>query len=431
MAIVGAGFGGLRAARELARAPVRVTLLDRRNHHLFQPLLYQVATAFNSPADIAYPIRAIFRRQRNLEFRLAEVTAVDLERRRLETSTGPLDYDYLILAIGGATDFFGLDSVAAHGFALKDIDDAVAIRNHVLRMFELGVQERDPDRRRAMLTVAVAGGGPTGVESAGALAELTRLVLTKDYPRLNVNDIRILLLEATDRLLADMPERLRAATAKILWRKHVEVRFGARVRRFDGERVHLDSGEVIPACTLIWAAGVRAAPLADRLGVEQVAQGRIRVRPTLQLPSHPSAFAIGDVAHPESAERPPPMMAPVAIQQARVAARNVRRLIDGAPLAAFAYRDPGTLAVIGRNAAVARIGGLAFQGFAAWLVWLAFHIALLIGFRNRIVVLINWAWDYFLYERAVRLITAQTRAPDAGLAADREAGSESQSESAA
>ena len=296
--IAGAGFGGLRAARALARAPVRITLLDRRNYHLFQPLLYQVAMAGLSPADIARSVRSLLRRQRNLEFRLAEVTAVDFERRRLLTATGPVDYDYLILAVGAVTNYFGLESVERHGLGMKDIDEAIAIRNHVLRMFELGVQEPDSDRRRAMLTFLVVGGGPTGVESAGALSELIRLVLTKDFPRLDMKEVRVVLLEATDRVLADMPERLREATAEILWRKHVELRFGAEVTHFDGAQVRLRSGEIIPARTLVWAAGVRAAPLADRLGLPQASQGRIAVRPTLQVPGYDSVFAIGDAACP-------------------------------------------------------------------------------------------------------------------------------------
>ena len=403
--IAGAGFGGLRAARALARAPVRVTLLDRRNYHLFQPLLYQVAMAGLSPADIARSVRSLLRRQRNLEFRLAEVTAVDFERRRLLTATGPVDYDYLILAVGAVTNYFGLESVERHGLGMKDIDEAIAIRNHVLRMFELGVQEPDPDRRRAMLTFLVVGGGPTGVESAGALSELIRLVLTKDFPRLDMKEVRVVLLEATDRVLGDMPERLREATAEILWRKHVELRFGAEVTHFDGAQVRLRSGEIIPARTLVWAAGVRAAPLADRLGLPQASQGRIAVRPTLQVPGYDSVFAIGDAACPEATGGRLPMMAPVALQQAVLPARNVLRMERGRSLETFRYRDPGSLATIGRNAAVARIGRWQFQGFVAWVAWLTVHLIKLIGFRNRLVVLINWAWEYFLYERAVRIIT--------------------------
>jgi len=259
--VVGAGFGGLRAVRALRRAPVDVILVDRHNYHLFQPLLYQVATAGLEPEQIAKPVRAILRGQKNADFRLLEVTGLDLGRRELATGAGPVRYDYLLLAVGGETNFFGLDSVRRHGFALKDIPDALGIRNHVLRNFELAVLESDPDRRRALLTFVVVGGGPTGVEMAGALSELMRLVLARDYPRLNIKDVRILLLEATDRLLAAMPERLREAAGKTLWRKYVEVRFGAVVADYDGQRLRLKSGELIPAQTVIWAAGVRASPL--------------------------------------------------------------------------------------------------------------------------------------------------------------------------
>jgi NADH dehydrogenase len=388
-------------------APVDVILVDCHNYHLFQPLLYQVATAGLSPDEIAHPVRAILRGQRNLEFRLAEVTTVDLKSRRLTLTTGEVCYDYLILAVGGVTNFFGLESVARHAFGLKDLDDALGIRNHVLKMFELAAQEADPDRRRALLTFVVAGGGPTGVESSGALSELIRLVLSKDYRGVNFKEARVLLLEGTDRLLAAFPERLREATAETLWAKKVEVRFGAVVQGFDGERIALKGGEVIPAHTLIWAAGVRAVDLLNGLGVQQGRLGRVVITPTLQIPDHPEAFVIGDAAYLEADGQPLPMMAPVAMQQAEVAAANIRRLAAGQPLVEFVYKNPGSLATIGRNAAVAQISGLQFRGFVAWALWLVVHIIQLIGFRNRLVVLINWAWDYWFYDRAVRLIAPE------------------------
>ncbi|HMG18514.1 MAG TPA: NAD(P)/FAD-dependent oxidoreductase [Gemmatimonadales bacterium] len=403
--VVGAGFGGLRLARALRRAPVQVVLVDRNNYHLFQPLLYQVATAGLEPEQIAKPVRAILRRQKNFDFRMVEVSGVDFAQRRLDTSAGPIAYDYLVLAHGGETNFFGLDSMMKHGLGLKDIPDAVKIRNHVLTCFEQAMLETDAERRRARLTFIVVGGGPTGVEMAGALSELIRLVLVKDYPRLNIKDVRILLLEATDKLLAALPERLREAAVKTLWRKWIEVRFSAVVADFDGERVRLKSGEVIPARTVIWAAGVRAAPLSSRLGLPAGRQGRIPVEPTLQVPGHPEVFIIGDASYLEENGEPLPMVAPVAMQMAVTAARNIVRTLQGKPLETFRYRDQGTLATIGRNAAVANVYGIEARGFVAWVMWLGIHIIQLIGFRNKLFVLLNWAWDYFFYERAARLIT--------------------------
>jgi NADH dehydrogenase len=403
--VVGAGFGGLRTARALRRAPVQVVLVDRNNYHLFQPLLYQVATAGLEPEEIAKPARAILRGQKNFDFRMVDVTRVDFAAKRLETSAGPMSYDFLVLAPGGQTNFFGLESMQQHGLGLKDIPDAIAIRNHVLTSFEQAMLESDPERRRALLTFIVVGGGPTGVEMAGALSELIRLVLVKDYPRLNIKDVRILLLEATDRLLAVMPERLREAAGKTLWRKYVEVRFGASVADYDGERLRLKSGEVIPAQTVIWAAGVRAAPLNAALGLPSARQGRIAVEPTLQVTGYPEVFIIGDAAYREQDGEPLPMVAPVAIQMGESVARNIKRMLRDQPLEPFRYRDQGTLATIGRNAAVANVYGLKLSGFPAWVMWLVVHIIQLIGFRNKLFVLINWAWDYFFYERAARLIT--------------------------
>jgi len=395
--VVGGGFGGLNAARALRRAPVNVVLLDRNNYHLFQPLLYQVATAGLEPEEIARPVRAILRRQKNFDFRLVDVTGVDFAQRQVATSAGSLAYDFLILSQGSETNFFGLDSMRQHGLGLKDIPDAIRIRNRVLASFEHAMLEPDPERRRAMLTFIVVGGGPTGVEMAGALSELIRLVLVKDYPRLNIKDVRILLLEGTDKILAAMPERLREAAVKTLWRKWIDVRFNAVVADFDGELVRLKSGEVIPAHTVIWAAGVKARPL--------VSQGRFGVTPTLQHPEHPEVYVIGDAAHFDDGGRPLPMVAPVAIQMGKHAARNIRHALRGETLQPFHYRDQGTLATIGRNAAVADVYGVKATGFLAWVMWLGIHIVQLIGFRNKLFVLVNWAWDYFFYERAARLIT--------------------------
>src|SRR5256712_10218137 len=404
--IVGAGFGGLRAARALRKAPVNVVLVDRHNYHLFQPLLYQVATAGLEPEEIARPVRAILRRQSNAEFRMTEVTGLDASGKRIVTADGPIPYDYLILAVGGQTNYFGLESVPRHGFGLKDIPEAIRIRNQVLHAFERAMLESDPERRRTELTFVVVGGGPTGVEMAGALSELIRLVLVKDYPRLNVKDVRVLLLEATDRLLAAMPAKLRDAAAETLWGKPGEGRVGATGADYDGARVLLKSGEVIPASTLVWAAGVKAVSLTGRLGLPTAQQGRVPVEPTLEVPGHPDIYVIGDASYLEVAGAPLPMMAPVAIQMAETATETIQRRIAGEPPLAFRYRDPGSLATIGRNAAVAYIRGIAFTGFPAWVVWLVVHIIQLIGFRNKLFVLLNWAWDYFFYERAARLITS-------------------------
>jgi NADH dehydrogenase len=403
--IVGAGFGGLNAARALRRAPAQVVLVDRNNYHLFQPLLYQVATAGLEPEEIAKPARAILRGQKNCDFRMVDVTRVDFAARRLETSAGPIGYDFLVLAPGGETNFFGLESLQRNSLGLKDVPDAIAIRNHVLTCFEQAMLEPDAERRRALLTFIVVGGGPTGVEMAGALSELIRLVLVKDYPRLNIKDVRILLLEATDTLLAAMPERLREAAGKTLWRKYIDVRFGASVADYDGKRIQLKSGEAIPADTVIWAAGVRASPLNATLGLAAARQGRIAVEPTLHVPGHPEVFIIGDAAYLEQNGQALPMVAPVAIQMGRFVARTIIRQLRGQPLEPFRYRDQGTLATIGRNAAVADLFGIKASGFLAWVMWLGIHIVQLIGFRNKIFVLINWAWDYFFYERAARLIT--------------------------
>lgn len=403
--VIGAGFGGLRAARFLRDAPVRVTLVDRNNYHLFQPLLYQVATAGLAPGDIAYPVRAIFRRQANFDFHLGEVTHIDLASRRVETTTGPLTYDYLVLAPGGVTNTFGLESVARHATGLKGLRDAVAIRNRLLRLFELASQCDDPEERRAMLTFVIVGGGPTGVEMAGSLSELIRLVLAKDFPRHDLSDVRVILVEAEDHLLPGMPDELAAHTAAVLERRHVEVRLNTAVTGYDGCTVELNTGEQIRAGTMIWAAGIKAEGIVSTMDVETARQGRVVVTPTLQIPDRPEVFVIGDAAYLEDEQgQPLPMVAPVAMQQAETAAKNIRRILKGEPLEPFRYRDPGSLATIGRNQAVARLGRLQFRGFIAWVLWLVVHLIQLIGFRNRLIVLINWAVDYIFYTRAVRLI---------------------------
>jgi NADH dehydrogenase len=405
--IVGAGFGGLNAARAFKDKPVRVTIIDRQNFHLFQPLLYQVATAGLSPQDITYPVRGILRNQKNVEFRLTEAKGIDTHSKMLLSTCCDIPYDYLILAVGGVTNTFGMQDVAEYGMGLKSIPDANAIRNHLLRCFELASQSQDIEEQRSLLTFVVVGGGPSGVECSGAISELIRLVLVKDYPHLDTGLASVILLEATQRLLPGMPEDLGQATVEALQKKKVEVRLGTQVTGFDTILVTLKDGSAIPSQTLIWAAGVKAAELVNQLDGERGSQGRVKILPTLQIPGHSDIYLIGDAAYLEENGHALPMVAPVAIQQAQHAALNILNAIAGQPLQPFKYHDKGSLATIGRNQAVAYVGGLKFKGWFAWLVWLVVHITQLIGFRNRLVVLVNWAWDYFFFDRALRLITPE------------------------
>jgi NADH dehydrogenase len=403
--VVGGGFAGLEIVKTLGDKPVRVLLVDRNNYHLFQPLLYQVATAGLGPEDISYPLRAILRDQGNAAFRMAEVARVDLAGKRIITAGGEgIGYDYLVLAVGAETNHFGIESVAANAVGLKSLEDALSLRNHILSMFEQASQEADPAVRRQLLTFVVGGGGATGVESAGGLAELVHLVLAKDYPELDFAETSLTLLEGGTRLLMSLPEELAAFTAAELARKQVKVRFKAQVVSFDGQTINLADGTTIATRTLVWAAGVKAASVIGSLGVKTDRLGRAAVGLTLQLPGHSEVFVIGDAAGLEQDGRPLPMIAPVAVQQARTAAGNIDSLIRGVPLADFVYTDPGVLATIGRSSAVASIGRWRFSGFLAWVLWLAIHLIRLVGFRNRFIVTLNWAWDYFFYERAIRLI---------------------------
>ena len=406
--IIGAGFGGLEAARRLANTPVRITLIDRHNYHLFQPLLYQVAIAGLVPSQIAYPLRTIFRRQKNIDFQMEEVSSIDFASRYVKANGSIIAYDYLILAVGGQTNFFGNRAVEDNGFQLKGVESAVETRNHLLALFEEASREVDPERRRALLTFVVVGGGPTGVETAGALAELIIHVMAKDYPYMDLNEVRVLLLEAAPSVMMTYPDELRKATNKLLRSKNVEILVNTKLVEYNGRDVTLGDGSHIKTHTLIWTAGVRSAEMTDRLGVQQAAAGRIRVESTLQLPGHPEVFIVGDASYVEDRDgKPLPMLATVAQQQAKAAARNIQRILKGQEPEPFHYKDPGLLATIGRNAAVARIWGLSFSGFIAWMIWVVLHIYRLIGFRNRILVLINWAWDYFFYENQVRLITRE------------------------
>jgi NADH dehydrogenase len=406
--ILGAGFGGLKAAQKLAGAPVRITIIDRHNYHLFQPLLYQVAIAGLVPSQIAYPLRSIFRRHKNVDFEMTEVSSIDFDARYVKANGSIIAYDYLILAMGGQTNFFGMQEVEHHGFQLKDVESAVETRNHLLHIFEQASREVDVERRRALLTFVIVGGGPTGVETAGALAELITHVLAKDYPYMDMKEVRVLLIEATSSVMMAYPEELRKATRKLLRGKGVEIMENTRLIDYNGLQVTLADQSTIDTHTLIWTAGVRSAEITDRLGVQQAAGRRIRVEPTLQLPGHPEVFVLGDAAYLEDENgQPLPMLATVAQQEARAAADNIEKILKGEQPGPFRYKDPGLLATIGRNAAVARIWGLSLSGFIAWVIWVVLHIYRIIGFRNRLLVLINWAWDYFFYENQVRLITRE------------------------
>lgn len=417
--IIGGGFGGLICARELAGELVRVTLVDRSNHHLFQPLLYQVATAGLSPAEIAVPIRSVVRDAENVTVLLAEVTGIDLASRRVVLrDEDPLDFDYLVLAAGARTSYFGHDEWAHVALGLKDIDDALEIRRRVLLAYELAEHEDDPERRRKLLTFVVIGGGPTGVEMAGAVAELSRFVLARDFRRIEPRATRVLLVEAGDRVLSAYSPELSTKGLKQLEELGVEVRTGAKVTHIDAGGVHLGT-ELVPAETVVWAAGVRASPLAETLGVKLDRGGRVMVAEDCSIPGHPNAFAIGDIAcFPGPGGKPLPGVSPVAMQQARSVAANIVHSVTHQPREPFTFLDKGSMATIGRSRAIAEMRGIELSGFLAWLAWLFVHIWYLIGFRNRLVVMLSWCWSYVTYKRGARLITGRLFTDGAATPAD-------------
>ena len=406
--IVGAGFGGLAAAKSLAGVDADITLIDRQNHHLFQPLLYQVATAGLSPADIAWPVRQLFRRQQNLRVLMGEVTSIDTARQVVMLGHGPIAYDWLVLATGATHGYFGHDDWAAHAPGLKSLDDALAVRRRLLLAFEQAEMAASPELAARLLTIAIVGGGPTGVEMAGAVAELARKALAADFREIDPRSTRVLLLEAGPRLLPTFPEELSRYTEAALRRLGVEVRLGQPVTRCDAEGVALGT-ETIAAGTIVWAAGVSASPAAQWLGIAGDRAGRVPVTNDLRAPGQERVFVIGDTARVTNPDgKPVPGIAPAAKQQGAFVGRWLRAQFTGREVpTVFAYADRGLLATIGRKAAVISYRRLRLKGLFAWWLWGAAHIYFLVNLRNRIIVITQWLWAYFVFERGARLITGR------------------------
>jgi NADH:ubiquinone reductase (H+-translocating) len=422
--VLGAGFGGLTFCQAFKHPTARITCVDRQNHHLFQPLLYQVATAGLAAPNIAEPIRTILARRRNISVRFDTVLDVRLAEREVVLEGGRLAYDYLVVALGGVTSYFGHPEWEKFAPGLKTLDDAIAIRRNVLLAFERAENESDPVVRQRLMTIAVVGGGPTGVELAGAFAELSRHVLRRDFRHIDPTQARVVLIEATPRILSHLPERLSTSARRHLERLGVEVITSAPVKDLQQGRMQLEGGLNIEAETMIWAAGVRAHPITERLGAETDRAGRVKVLPDLSVPGHPEVFAIGDMALVLDAQgRPVPGVSPAAMQMARHIAKIISRELDLSPdpanpdapstaidRPAFRYFDRGTMATIGRSAAVAKIGRLEITGYLAWLGWLFIHLIFLIGFENRLSVLVQWTYSYLTYKRGARIITGLDRA---------------------
>jgi NADH dehydrogenase len=406
---VGIGFAGREAVKVLSHQDVDVLVLDQHNYHTFYPLLYQVAIAGLGPDEIAHPARSLLGKHANARFRMARVTGLDPAAQQVLTDSGPVPYDYLILAAGSGPHFFGLEGVAEVAYPLGDLDDAVALRNHILECFERASIEPSEEKRRELLTFVVVGGGPTGVELAGALAELQRHALRRDFPELSFDEVRVVLVEMLDTVLPTFSEPLQSYARRKLAQMGVELALNSVVKDATCDAVHLKDGRTIPAQTMIWAAGVRAQ-LTAGLPFETARGGRVAVEETLQVPGHPSVFVAGDMAYLlGSSGEPYPQLAPVAMQQGVRAARNIGRLVENQPVEPFRFKDRGTMATIGRAAAVAQVFGRRMTGLVAWVLWLAVHILSLMGFRNRLLVLIHWAYDYFRYEPGVRLIVGARR----------------------
>ncbi|WIG55061.1 MAG: NADH dehydrogenase [Rhodanobacteraceae bacterium] len=404
--ILGGGFGGLKAARGLANAPVRVTLVDRANHHVFQPLLYQVAGATLSGPDIAAPLRHIVRRQANITVWMEEVTGIDVVAKRVHAGGQTIDYDYLVVATGSTHAYFGHGDWAKNAPGLKTMNDALAIRRRILSAFEAAEREPDAERRKQWLTFVIVGAGPTGVELAGTLAEIAHHTLPREFRIAHPRDARIHLVEAGPRVLSAMPESLSAIAQRKLESMSVEVHTGAAVTGIDAAGASMGD-QRIDARTVLWAAGVAASPLGAQLGGERDRAGRVKVASDLSLPGHPEVFVIGDLAHVEQDGKQVPGMAPAAKQMGTYVARAIRDRIAGCATRPFRYHDYGSLASISRSSAVVDLRGLKFSGFVGWLFWLFAHIFFLIGFRNRLAVMWNWAWSYMTWQRGARIIVGR------------------------
>lgn len=404
--IVGAGFGGLRAAHGMKDAPVNITFIDKSNHHLFQPLLYQVATAGLSPAQVAVPVRHILREQKNADVLMAEVTGIDKEKKCVLMGGRSLSYDVLILATGARHSYFGHDEWEKFAPGLKSVEDAIAIRRKILLAFEQAENERSPEKRKALLAFVLVGAGPTGVEMAGAIAELAHRALVSDFRHIDPKSARILLIEATDKILGAFPPVLSQKAQQALEKLGVEILLNTKVESIDNDGV-VANGQRIFSRTIIWTAGVAASPAGKWLGVETDRAGRVEVQPDLTVPGHPEIFVLGDAAHVAGDDgKPLPGIAPVAMQEGDYVAGVIRARASGRiHTKPFHYFDKGSLATVGRSFAIAKLGKLELSGFIAWLAWLLVHIFYLIGFRNRLMVMIDWAWSYLTFQRGARLIT--------------------------
>jgi NADH dehydrogenase len=404
--IVGAGFGGIELARKLNKSPFEVLLLDRNNYHMFQPLLYQVATGGLEPDSVAYPVRRIFRGNKNVKFRMAEVQSVEPEAKRVQTSIGPLEYDYLVIATGSTNNYFNFEPVKESLLTLKSVTEALDIRSYLMQSLEKALAGLSRKGTHQPVNIAIIGGGPAGIELAGALAEMRRYVLPKDFPEIDFEDMKISLFEAVPRLLAAMSEESSEASQKYLEKMGVQVHLNTRVKEYDGKKLLLEDGSVFESSLVIWTAGVKGAPIQGLTEGNMVGGNRISINAYNQVEPYTNIFAIGDVSSKQDEENPRglPMLAQVAIQQGRLTAKNLRLLHEGKALIPFEYNNKGVMATIGRNKAVVDLPHFRFQGVFAWFVWMFIHLISLAGFRNKLVTLIDWAQNYFNYDRPLGLI---------------------------